>query len=119
MICSVSHTVVGNSTEYIGSRLRGRIVAVKIVAGAATASWEIALTGETTEVPILTKTDMSASATTWLYPRAIANKNTNDGAAFTDAPADIYVLNERIYCVITNAGTSASITITVFYDSEE
>ena len=118
MICSVSHTVVGNSTEYIGSRLRGRIVAVKIVAGAATASWEIALTGETTEVPILTKTDMSASATTWLYPRALANKNT-DGSAFTDATADIYVLNERIYCVITAAGTTASITVTVFYDSEE
>ena len=118
MISYVSTAGVGNGTYYVGSRLRGRIHAIKIVAAAVTASWEIAITGETTGVPILTKTDMSASATTWLYPRVIPNKHT-DGAAFTDSTADIYVVNERIACVVTAAGTTEAITITVFYDSED
>jgi|GEM_PF-3107554 len=118
MITSVAKTFTGNGTNYIGSRIRGRIHAVKVVADAnVTNSFDIALTGETTEVPMLVDASVANDATTWFYPRAIPNKRA-DGTSFTDAAVDIYVLNERIKCVTALAGTTGIITVTVFYDSE-
>ena len=102
---------------YLGSRLRGKILSIKIVAGAVTASWVLTVTGETTEMPILYDDDLGASATTWRHPRSAANQ-VADGAAITDSALDIPILNERIKCVVSAAGTSADVTITVFYDSE-
>ena len=118
MLQSVAETQTGNGTFYIGGRLRARIHAVKIVAGAVTASWELAVTGETSGVPILTDTDLGASTTTWRYPREIPHK-VSDGAVHTNVAVPVWVLNERIQCVITSAGTTADVTITVYYDSED
>ena len=118
MINSVSVTFTGNGTNYLGSRLRGRILAVKVVAGAVTASSDLTLTGDTTGIPILIDLTVTASATTWYHPRAFATQNT-DGDAATDAFVEIPLLNERIKCVTANAGTSKDITVTVIYDSED
>lgn len=116
MIQSVSETFTGNGTNYIGSRLRGRIHAVKVVADSnVTDSFDLTLSGETTAVPILLDESVANNATTWFYPRVLGTKNT-DGSAFTDAFVDIYVLNERITCVTANAGTTGIITVTVFYE---
>ena len=119
MIHSASETFAGNGTNYVGSRLRGRVHAVKVVADSSvTDNFDLTLTGETTEVPILVDATVAKTATTWFYPRVIPNKNT-DGSAFTDATADIHVLNERIKVVAANAGATGVITVTVFFDSEE
>ena len=119
MIQTVSLSFIGNGTNYIGSRLRGTIHAVKVVADSnVTDNFDIALTGGTTGVPILTDITVGNNTTTWFYPRVIPNQNT-DGSAFTDAAADIRVLNERIKYVTANAGTTGVITVTIFYDSEE
>lgn len=119
MITSVANSIVGNGTMYIGSRLRGRIHAIKVVADSnVTNSFDITLSGTTTAVPILIDTTVSNNATTWWYPRVIPDKNT-DGSAFTDATTDIYVLNESITSVTANAGTTGTITVTVYYDSED
>lgn len=116
MISSVSLTFVGNGTNAIGSQLRGRIHAVKVVADAnVTNAFDITLSGATTGVPILLDESVANSATTWFYPRAFPNQNT-DGAAEADATEAIYVLNEAITCVTANAGTTGTITVTVFYE---
>ncbi|HUS40085.1 MAG TPA: hypothetical protein VMX74_11570 [Pirellulales bacterium] len=116
MISEVSLTFVGNGTNTIGSRLRGRIHAVKVVADSSvTNSFDITLSGATTEVPILLDESVSNNTTTWFYPRAFPNQNT-DGAAETDATESIYVLNEAITCVTANAGTTGTIVVTVFYE---
>jgi len=116
MIQSVTNTRTGNGTMYLGSRLLGRILAVKVEAGAVTASFDLTLTGETTEIPILIDLSATASATTWYHPRAFAAQNTDGGAA-TDAFVEIPVLNERIKCVIANAGATKDVAVTVIYDT--
>ena len=119
MIQSVTNTRTGNGTMYLGSRIRGRILAVKVVAGAVTASSDLALTGETTGIPILTDISVTASDTTWYHPRANA-VDAADGDAFTAENAVmIPVFNQRIKCVIANAGTTEDVAVTVIYDSDE
>lgn len=118
MIQSISKTQTGNGTFYLGSKLRGRIHSVKIVAGAVTASWILTMTGETSEVPILYDDDLGASTTTWRYPREIPHK-VSDGAVHTNVSVPVCVLNERIKCVIASAGTAKDVTITVTYDAED
>ena len=85
MIQAVSKTFVGNGTNIIGSNLRGKLLAVKTVADSSvTNNWDIALTGETTGIPILTDTAIGNNATEWFHPRALASK-VADGSAATDA----------------------------------
>lgn len=119
MLQTVSLTFTGNGTDYIGSRLRGKILAVKAVADAnVTNSWDLTLSGETTGIPILVDASVSNNATTWWHVRQLA-ANGADGSAATDAFECIPVVNERITCVAANAGTTGVITVTVIYDADE
>ncbi len=119
MIQSTSITFTGNGTNYIGTTLRGRILAVKVVADSSvTNSFDLTLTGETTGMPILVDTTVANNTTTWFHPRAFATQNT-DGADSTDAFVEIPVFKERIKCVTANAGTTGEITVTVLYDYED
>jgi len=119
MIHKVSKTVAGNGTHLIGSVLRGKILAVKTVADSSiTNNWDIALTGATTGIPILTDTAIANNATEWFHPRALASK-VADGSAATDAFVEIPVVEEALQAVVANAGTSGEITITVIYDTEQ
>ena len=118
MIHSVSIGFTTSETVYLGSRIRGRIQAVKVVADSSlTNSFDLTLTGETSGVPILTDTTVSSNATTWWYPRALA-ADSSDGSASTDAFWDICVYEERIKAVIANAGTGVG-TITVYFFPED
>lgn len=120
MIHSISKSFVGNQAAgQIGFKLRGRILAVKTVADSnVTNNWDIALSGGVTGIPILTDADVANNATVWWHPRALVAKHT-DGTAATDAFAEIPVVDEPITCVITNAGTTGAITVTVLYDTDE
>lgn len=118
MIQSVSTSFTGNGTNYIGSRLRGKILAVKAVADSSvTNNWDLTLTGGTTGIPILIDATVANNATTWWHVRQLA-ANGADGSASTDAFVCIPLVNERIQCVSANAGTTGTITITVIYDAD-
>lgn len=116
MIQSVSIGFTTNGTVYLGSRVSGRIHAIKVVAdNDLTDNFDLTLTGETTEVPILVDATVSKNTTTWWYPRAIPSNNT-DGSDFTNCVADIFTVRERIKAVLANAGTGVG-TITVYYET--
>lgn len=118
MLQTVSKTFVGNGTNPIGSRIRGRILAVKAVSDSnVTNNWDMTLSGSVTGIPILTETTIANNDTVWWHPRALAAKQA-DGAAATDAFVEIPVVNEAITCLTANAGTTGTITVTVIYDSE-
>ena len=113
-----STTFTGNGTNTIGTRMRGKIIAVKVVADASvTASFDLTLTGTVYGIPILIDLTTTADATTWYYPKQLVTDGA-DGSAATDAYAEIPLYNESITCVTANAGTTGKITVTVFFDSE-
>jgi len=117
MLQTVAETFTGNGTNYIGTRLRGTIMAVKVVADASvTNSFDITLTGETTEIPILVDATVTSNTTTWWHVRQLAADGA-DGGAGSDAFVCIPVVNERIKCVTANAGTTGEITVMVIYDA--
>ena len=121
MLEAVSATIttdaLGAATVYLGSRLRGRVRAIKYAPGTLDTGADLTITGETTGVPILVKADAGTS-TVWFYPSVIPNKNT-DGTAFTDAAVDIWVVNERIKVVVAQGGNAKTGTITAYVDVEE
>jgi len=116
MIQSVNVTITGAGTGYLGSRLRGRILAIKSDA-ALNAAYTVAITGATSEIPILAASTVSHNSVTWFHPRAFASQNT-DGAAATDAFVKIPVLNEQIK-VVTSVAATGTVTFTLYYDSDE
>jgi len=118
MIQEVSATIIttsgGAATVYIGTRLRGRVHAIKYTKGTLVAGTDLVITGETTGVAILTD---SPSANEWFYPRAFANQ-VADGAVETVAVSeDIYVVNERIKVVVAQGGDALTGTITAYIDT--
>jgi len=120
MIESVSATITtdssGDATVYMGSRLRGRVHAIKYAPGTLDTGADLTITGDTTGVPILVKANAGTS-TVWFYPRVIPSKNT-DGNAFSDAIKDICVLNERIKVIVAQGGDTLTGTITAYVDVE-
>lgn len=117
MLQEVSTSIVtdgdGAATVYLGTKLRGRVHAIKYTAGTLENTTDLVITGKTTGVAILTD---SPATSEWFYPRAIPNKNT-DGTAFTNVAAEIHVLNEQIKVVVAQGGDTKTGTITAYVDS--
>lgn len=117
MIVEVTATITtdasGDATVYLGSRLRGRVHAIKYIKGTLDAGTDLVITGETSGVAILTD---SPAADEWLYPRAFANAVTT-GAAGTVAQEPVHVLNERIKVVVAQGGNGGVGSISVFIDT--
>ena len=116
MIQSVTVTITGAATDYLGSRIRGRILAIKSDA-ALNAAYTVAITGETSGIPILAAAAVSHNSVTWFHPRVLANHN-DDGAVATDVCVEVPVLNERIK-VVTSVAATGTVTFTIYYDSDE
>ena len=112
---AITTAVGGAATVYLGSKLKGRVHAIKYVPTSIATGAGLTITGETTGVPILVKANAGTS-TVWYYPRVLVNKNT-DGSGATDALADIHVLNERIKVVVASGGDAKTGTITAYIDS--
>ncbi len=104
----------GDLTTYLGSKISGIVRAIKYAPGTLDTNADLAITGETTGVPILTKANAGTS-TVWFYPRVLVNKNT-DGAAATDAFTDIRLFKERIKVIVAQGGNALSGTITFYID---
>lgn len=116
MIQSASVAITGGSTGYIGSRILGRVLAIKCD-GAANAAYTIVITGETSAIPVLTAAAVTKDAVVWFHPRAFASKNT-DGVAATDAFVAIPLFNERLK-IVTSVAASGTITFTLFYETDD
>ncbi len=119
MLQEVSTSIVTDGDEaatvYLGTKLRGRVHAIKYAAGTLANTTDLVITGKTTGVAILTD---SPATSEWFYPRVLANKNT-DGAAATDAFADIHVFNEQIKVVVAQGGDTKTGTITAYVDTPD
>ena len=105
----------GDATVYLGTRLRGRVHAIKYTPGTIATGGDLTITGETTLVPILVQANAGTSEV-WFYPRAFPNQNT-DGAAEADAREDIYVFKERIKVVVAQGGATKTGSITAYIDT--
>ncbi len=116
MIFSVTQTITGAATGYLGSRIKGKVLAIKSDAS-ANAAYTVAITGETTGIPILAAAAVSHNSVTWFHPRAFASQNT-DGVAATDAFVKIPLLNERVK-VVTSVAATGTITFTLFYENDD
>ena len=115
MIQSVQVTITGAATGYLGSRIRGRVLAIKSDA-ALNAAYTVVITGNTSGIPILTAAAVSHNSVTWFHPRAIPNK-VADGAAFTDASVDIPLYNESVK-VVTSIAATGTVTFTLIYETD-
>lgn len=120
MLEAVSATITtssgGVATVYLGSKLTGRVHAIKYAPGTLDTGADLTITGETTGVPILVKANAGTS-TVWYYPRVLPNSNV-DGAAGTDDFTDICVLRERIKVAVAQGGDTLTGTITAYVDVE-
>jgi len=121
MIYEVSATITtaadGTATVYLGTRLRGRVHAIKYAPGTLDTGADLTITGETTGVAILTKANAGTS-TVWYYPRAFPNQVT-DGTAGATPSEDVHVVNERIMVAVVQGGATLTGTITVYIDAPE
>ena len=118
MIQSISGTITGNGTITLGSVLRGKVHAVKVVADAEGAEdFTVTMTGATTGVPILVDVTTKENTTTWYYPRALVTVHTT-GDVSAIAVADIHVLKEAISCVLSD-NASKTVTVTVYVDTPD
>ena len=119
MIHKVTATITtdssGDATVYLGSKLRGRVHAIKYTKGSLDAGTDIVVTGETTGVAILTD---SPGNNEWFYPRAFPNQVT-DGAAGTVPSEDVHVLNERIKVVVAQGGNAGTGSIEAYIDAPD
>lgn len=116
MITEISTTITtdgsGAATVHLGSKIRGKVHAIKYSPGTIATGADLTITGEITGVPILTVTNAGTSEV-WWHPRALATQNT-DASAATDAFVDIEVVLERIQVVVAQGGASATGTITAY-----
>jgi len=107
----------GDATVYLGSKIRGRLVAIIYRPGTLDTGADLAITGETSGIPILTKANAGTS-NAFFYPRAIPHK-VADGAAFTDLAEMIPVVGERIKVVVAQGGNALTGSIEAIIDSDD
>ena len=118
MIHKATVTITGAGTGYIGSRIRGKVLAIKNNPTTShNAAPTLTITGETSEIPILTAAEVTKDAVTWFYPRALANHN-DDGVAATDVCVEVPILNERIKAVVSVAATGTTV-LTVYFKTTD
>ena len=106
----------GSATVYLGSNIRGELVALKYSPGTIATGGDLTITGETSAVPILTVTNAGTSDV-WYYPRAPANQ-VADAAAITDSAERIPIVNERIKVVMAQGGATKTGSIEAYYKTD-
>lgn len=107
----------GDATVYLGSKMRGLLLALKYTPGSIETGADITITGETSGIPILTK-ENAGTSDVFFYPRALANA-VADGAAGTNSQEYIPLAEERIKVVVANGGDSKEGSITAVWESSD
>jgi len=108
----------GSATVYLGSNLRGNLVALIYRPGASglDTGADLTITLETSAIPVLTVTN-AGTADVFYYPRAIPNK-VADASAFTDVAVLIPMVEERIKVVVAQGGATKTGSIEAIWDTE-
>src|SRR3989304_5077435 len=104
----------GGATVYLGSRIRGQIVAIKYEPGTIDTGADLTITGETSGIAILTKANAGTS-NVWYFPVAAANK-VADGAATTLTEVSVWLYCERAKVVMVQGGATKIGAITLWVD---
>lgn len=104
----------GAATVNLGSRIRGRIIAIKYVPGTIDTGATLTFTGSESGVPVLTKASAGTS-TVWYYPMAAANK-VADGSASTISESEVWLYQEALNLVVASGGDTKSGTVTLWVD---
>lgn len=113
---TITTTSGGAATVYLGSKLRGHLVALIYRPGTLDTGADLTITLETAGTPILTVTNAGTS-NVYYYPRAIPNK-VADASAFTDAAVLIPMVDERIKVVVAQGGNTLTGSIEAIWDTE-
>lgn len=97
----------GNATVYlehgVNRKPNGFLVALKYTPGTIATGADLTITGETSGIPIMSKTDAGTSIV-FYYPRALPNA-VADGAAGTVPAVSIPIKDERIKVVVAQGGS--------------
>jgi len=106
----------GDATVYLthslNRKLNGFLVLLKYTPGTVATGADLTITGESSGIPIMTKTDAGTSVV-FYYPRASLNA-VADGAASINASESIPIKDERIKVVIAQGGNGGVGSIEVF-----
>ena len=106
IVCDAS----GDATVYIAPginrALNGFLVCLKYTPGTIATGADLTITGETSGIPIMSKTDAGTS-TVFYYPRAPLNA-VADGAANEACSEFIPIENERIKVVVAQGGNGGA-----------
>src|SRR5262249_41750464 len=109
----------GNATVYVGSVLRGYLVALIYRPGTLDTGADLTVTGETSGLPILTKVNLG-TGDSYLYPRALpTNANSATGPLGTIPAERIPLLRERIKVVVAQGGNTLAGTIEAIYETDD
>ena len=109
----------GAATVYLGSKLRGYLVALLYKPGTLDTGADLTITCETTLIPILTKSNLG-TGNSFLYPRALpTNANSATGALGTVPTERIPLSSERIKVVVAQGGNTLAGTIQAIYETVE
>lgn len=121
MLFSYTETITtatgGAATVYLGHKIRGRVVAIKYAPGTIATGATLTITGETSEVAVLTKANAGTS-TVWYYPVAAAHK-VADGGASTLTEVPVCLFQERLKVAVTSGGDAKVGAITLYTDEEQ
>ena len=111
---SLTTNAAGGATAYSQRRTTGRIVALKYEPGDLDTGGGLVITGETSEVAVLTKASAGTSDV-WYYPMAISNQ-VSDGAASAITEVPVWLYGERLKVVVASGGNAVSGEVTLYID---
>ena len=118
MRVAITTDASGNATVYLGTKIRGYLIALIYRPGTLETGADLTVTGESSGIPILSKLNLG-TANSFLYPRALpTNANSATGPLGTIPSEKIPILNERIKVVVAQGGNTLSGTIEAIYEAE-
>ena len=107
-IADIGTDASGNATVYLthslNRKLNGFLVVLKYTPGTLATGAVLTITGESSAIPIMTKTGAGTSVV-FYYPRALINQ-VADGVAGASGTESIPIRDERIKVVVTLGGNA-------------
>jgi len=104
----------GAATVYLGSRIRGMILAIRYTPSAIATGATLTITADGSGQAVLTKANAGTSVA-WYYPVAPANK-VADGAASSLSEVPLWLYQDRLKLVVASGGATKAGSITLWVD---
>lgn len=106
ILCDASGDATVYLTPGINRPCNGFLVCLKYTPGTIATGADLVITGETSGIPIMSKSDAGTSAV-FYYPRALLNE-VADGAEGSGGSEFIPIKEERIKVVVAQGGNAGS-----------